>query len=620
MTQSHSQPTRILVSQQKYSSENIERAADQSSDFGDIVDDEPRGPRRSSRSPPGVPQRYRTVAGRAYAGIVQAMVWLGMAIVMAAPAPSTAHLMTSVAVSTDAYLEKNPKWEKAAKSSASGQWLQADREERAQHQAKGTFEFVPGGRRSLPPGTMVLPIKRVCRLKDTGAFKVRWTIEGNFDPYDGETFAPTACKKIVWLLYAVAILLALHMRWFDIKGAFMAERPGRDVYVQIDNDVYKLLWSIYGTKEAAHLFHDGLVDHLKAGGYKQSIWDQCLFVKWVSLFSFIYIVFHVDDFAALGSTDGMIDEFGEHLRSKYEITPNTDGVFLGTRCSRQPDGSMIFTKPHQLEAIFDKWTPDGSTIELPKEPMAAAYIEKLEAESPPVDKTPYKSLLGALMQLMDCRPDISYALSKLAQRSESPREHDMSALLYVVHYLIGTKDLGLRLRPGDSASAKTAVLLRAYADASCASHLNGRSQYCICFDLVPSTLSSAFKTGMFYFKSWMAPSVDLSSTEAEIGTIVECAKDVVYYRGVMAELHLDQVEPTPLYNDNKSAITLATRYSGQNKRVRYMMTKINWLMEKTREQVYNLVYMASDMLPADFGTKRLQPSTFQSLRSRVLGS
>ena len=178
--QDPSQPAESL--QQKDSSENIERAADQSSDFGDSVDDEPRGPRRSSRSPPGVPQRYRTVAGRAYAGIVQAMVWLGMAIVMAAPAPSTAHLMTSVAVSTDAYLEKNPKWEKAVKSSASGQWLQADREERAQHQAKGTFEFVPGGRRSLPPGTMVLPIKRVCRLKDTGAFKVRWTIEGNFDP------------------------------------------------------------------------------------------------------------------------------------------------------------------------------------------------------------------------------------------------------------------------------------------------------------------------------------------------------------------------------------------------------------------------------------------------------
>ena len=76
---------------------------------------------------------------------------------------------------------------------------------------------------SLPPGTTVLSIKRVCRLKDSGAFKVRWTIEDNFDPYDGKTFAPTACKKIVWLLYAVAILLGLFMRWFDIKGAFMAE-------------------------------------------------------------------------------------------------------------------------------------------------------------------------------------------------------------------------------------------------------------------------------------------------------------------------------------------------------------------------------------------------------------
>ena len=59
----------------------------------------------------------------------------------------------------------------------------------------------------------------------------------------------------------------------------------------------------------------------------------------------------------------------------------------------------------------------------------------------------------------------------------------------------------------------------------------------------------------------------------------------------------------PVYNDNKSAITLSTQYSGAHKRVRYMLTRINWLMEKTKEKVYELLYLSSPELPADFGTK-----------------
>ena len=95
------------------------------------------------------------------------------------------------------------------------------------------------------------------------------------------------------------------------------------------------------------------------------------FYKWQSAFRFLYIVFLVDDFTTLGRTQLDIDAFHKHMLSKYEITTNTDGAFLGTRCSRQDDGSMVFTKPHQLQNIFDKWlTPDMQQKVPPKEPMS----------------------------------------------------------------------------------------------------------------------------------------------------------------------------------------------------------------------------------------------------------
>ena len=79
------------------------------------------------------------------------------------------------------------------------------------------------------------------------------------------------------------------MRFFDISGAFMAKKPTRDIYLSMDGEVYILKYSLYGLKDAPKLFNDGLVQHLKDGGYRQSMWDQCLFFERESETSYIYL-------------------------------------------------------------------------------------------------------------------------------------------------------------------------------------------------------------------------------------------------------------------------------------------------------------------------------------------
>ena len=37
---------------------------------------------------------------------------------------------------------------------------------------------------------------------------------------------------------------------------------------------------------------------------------------------------------------------------------------------------------------------------------------------------------------------------------------------------------------------------------------------------------------MFYFKSYMAPTVDLATAEGEAGAFIECAKDAKFYRNL----------------------------------------------------------------------------------------
>ena len=105
----------------------------------------------------------------------------------------------------------------------------------------------------------------------------------------------------------------------------------------------------------------------------QSAWDQCLFFKWVSPLCFIYVLFHVDDFITMSTSNAIIDEFEVHLKSKYEVTSNSDGLFLGIEILRHGSNAFIYRKPVQLQTIFDKYLPNGPTIPPPKGPMRDNY-------------------------------------------------------------------------------------------------------------------------------------------------------------------------------------------------------------------------------------------------------
>ncbi len=55
--------------------------------------------------------------------------------------------------------------------------------------------------------------------------------------------------------------------------------------------------------------------------------------------------------------------------------------------------------------------------------------------------------------------------------------------------------------------------------------------------------------------------VALSSTEAEYIALSETAKQALYIRQLLSELLPDKLQPTPIYNDNQSALTLAISLS-----------------------------------------------------------
>jgi hypothetical protein len=70
-------------------------------------------------------------------------------------------------------------------------------------------------------------------------------------------------------------------------------------------------------------------------------------------------------------------------------------------------------------------------------------------EPPTADLTSYRSLslTGALQYLTFSRPDIAYTVQQVCLHMHTPPEPHFTALTRILHYLRGSLDYGLLLRP-----------------------------------------------------------------------------------------------------------------------------------------------------------------------------
>jgi hypothetical protein len=314
---------------------------------------------------------------------------------------------------------------------------------------------------------------------------------------------------------------------------------------------------------------------------------------------------HVDDFAIASTQPQYTEELLTLLRQRYIVTTSdTLESFLGILIEAA-NSSLYLSQPGLITKIL---TESGMTDASPKStPMVATYDELLQDDSPPCDRSVYRRLLGMVMFLLRTRPDISYAVTRLATRTSTATDKDMTALLRLIRYLKGTSHLELVFSRGPNVP-----ILFGYADASYINHPDGKSHTGTCVGFGPHS-------GMFHYRSVKQKTTALSSAEAEVSAATELTKDVVHLRDLLDELGFTQSHPTPLLVDNKSLITLATKFSGNMKRVRHFLVRINYLIEHVSNHTISVQYCPTADNTADVLTKSLPTPEFERHRRTLLG-
>lgn len=479
--------------------------------------------------------------------------------------------------------------------------------------------------KNIPPDAPILPTKMIFKKKkkSEGTFdkaKARLVVCGNWiTSLFISLFAPTVNEKSMKIMFALAIIFGLVITGIDIKGAFLYPELKKPVYVCLPTQLtglphvyWKLHKTLYGLPESPQAFYEDVSKLLLKNGYSRTNADPCMFYMRKNG-HFIMFTVHVDDFACASSSPYMTNRLLQVLRTRYTITTDDSlESYLGINIHYNPDGSMTLTQPRRVNELIELYSPEYAHMLPPSVPMSSTFNDADQNDSPLYDYQPYMSLLGKVMYIIKTRPDIAYAVNRLATRASHATKKDYLALLRIVAYLQATRHLGINMRPG-TWNPNTAPTLYGFLDAAYACHSDSKSHtgYSFCFN-DPSN-------AMFYSRTMKQTNVTLSSTEAENAAAVESTKEALWFRQLLMDLGFAQLEPTIMFSDSASMITLASDYSGNHKRVKHYMTRLNFMIEQVQKGHIQLKHVSGTDNVSDMLTKPLGPKDFIRLRAHLLG-
>ncbi|GJX56595.1 retrovirus-related pol polyprotein from transposon TNT 1-94 [Tanacetum coccineum] len=189
--------------------------------------------------------------------------------------------------------------------------------------------------------------------------------------------------------------------------------------------VYKLKKALYGLKQALKAWYDRLKAFLIKHEYKMRMVDNTLFTKKKGS-NLIIVQIYVDDIIFGSTCQDMCDEFAKIMHDEFEISMMGElNFFLGLQIKQMKDG-IFFNQSKYIKEMLKKFVlEDSKPMKTPMSPDTKLTKDE-ECES--VDSTKYRGMIGSLLYLMTCRPDIMFSVCLCARFQEAFKTSHLEAV------------------------------------------------------------------------------------------------------------------------------------------------------------------------------------------------
>ncbi|GMJ03321.1 hypothetical protein HRI_004001300 [Hibiscus trionum] len=473
---------------------------------------------------------------------------------------------------------------------------------------------------SLPLGKHAIGCKWIFRIKHNpdgtvNRFKARLVAKG-YTQVPGcdflETFSPVVRFPTINILLSLAVTYSWPLHHIDVNNAFLKGDLSEVVYmhqppgfVQLDSEgvplVCKLKKAIYGLRQAPRNWFEKLKHSLQTLGFQASQADSSLFLRNTSSTT-LYIVVYVDDILLTGNSITDVQTVIDSLHAQFTIKDLSQlQFFLGLEVQRTNNG--LFLHQHQYATDLLKKTgflecKDTST------PMVIYPKLSKHIGEPLSDVQGFRSVVGALQYLCHTRPDLAYAVNKVAQYMQAPTDVHWHAVQRILRYIKTTLHFGLWFE----CQQPDSLLLTAFSDADWGSDIDNRR----------STSSHCVLLGhhTIFWSARKQRAVSRSTAELEYRSLADTSAEVLWIRSVLTEMGIHLPDVPIIWCDNTSTVSMAANPTLHAK-TKHVDLDLHFVREKVATGSLQVNYVPAHCQLADIFTKPSAVQHFEDLRRKL---
>ncbi|KAK3006834.1 hypothetical protein RJ639_015528 [Escallonia herrerae] len=290
-----------------------------------------------------------------------------------------------------------------------------------------------------------------------------------------------------------------------------------------------------------------------------------------------------------------ITSLQEYLATEFEMK-NLGGLkyFLGIEVSRSTQGIFLSQRKYVLDLLAETGMLECKPADTP---IVQNHGLREHQAQIPTNKERYQRLVGKLIYLSHTRPDIAFAVSLVSQFMHNPSKDHMNAVIRILQYLKSSPGKGLMFRKHHHLD------IDGYTDADWVGNATDRRSTSGYFTFVGGNLVT--------WRSKKQNVVALSSAEAEFRGMAKGLCELLWLKGLLAEIGYSSKSSMNMFCDNKSAIQIAEN-PVQHDRTKHVEVDRHFIKEKLEAKIIRFPFVKSEEQLADILTKAVSSKVFHN--------
>eukprot|EP00253_Pinus_taeda_P015741 PITA_15741 len=357
------------------------------------------------------------------------------------------------------------------------------------------------------------------------------------------------------LTLAIAVAQRWEVHQMDVKNAFLHGDLSKEIYmeqphgfIQDSSLACRLKKSLYGLKQAPRAWYAKMDSFLLSQNFERCKSDPNVYMLRTHD-SILILVLYVDDLLIIGSSASAIATVKRALHDRFLMTDMGPlHFFLGLEISQDATGIKLSQAKYARDLLERFRMADYKPAQTPF--LSGVRLED-GGDTPLVDSTLYRQLVGSLLYLTHSKPDLSYA----------------GTITFGIHYAAGS-----------------ALNLLGFTDSNWAGdNIDRKSTF---------GYSLSLGSGPICWSSKKQVAIALSSAEAEYRGVVNITIQALWLQHFLTELGVQFRQPIVIWCDNQSTLKFF-RDPVQRQRTKHIEIHMHYIRDLVHDRVIDFQFCPS---------------------------